>query len=234
GVVRPCHVLLVEVVRAQVEVVVADEGGVDAEQRQGAHLHLALVDVEDRRALEAVSGVEPDRARRLRPLPLDDRADARDSAEWAIARNQAIALLRTVRDISVRKQTGVNVGGMDDGNAYVLAHQVRGLTLDGARRRRRDEPRDENDANDVWQRRETAHCTGRVSQAAGGAQWFFCVIRWVGMRRAKIVCTLGPASRAPDVIGGLIDAGMDVARLNFSHGDHDTHLAALRAVRAEA
>ncbi|HKA87599.1 MAG TPA: pyruvate kinase [Haliangiales bacterium] len=54
------------------------------------------------------------------------------------------------------------------------------------------------------------------------------------MRRAKIVCTLGPASRAPDVIGGLIDAGMDVARLNFSHGDHDTHLAALRAVRAEA
>jgi pyruvate kinase len=54
------------------------------------------------------------------------------------------------------------------------------------------------------------------------------------MRRAKIVCTLGPASRTTEIIGGLIDAGMDVARLNFSHGDYDTHLASLRAVRAEA
>jgi pyruvate kinase len=54
------------------------------------------------------------------------------------------------------------------------------------------------------------------------------------MRRAKIVCTLGPASRTPEMIGRLMDAGMDVARLNFSHGDHDSHVAALRTVRAEA
>jgi pyruvate kinase len=54
------------------------------------------------------------------------------------------------------------------------------------------------------------------------------------MRRAKIVCTLGPASRTPEQIGALIDAGMDVARLNFSHGDYDFHLATIRAVRAEA
>jgi len=39
----------------------------------------------------------------------------------------------------------------------------------------------------------------------------------------KIICTLGPASCTEKMIGRLIDAGMDVARLNFSHGDHDTH-----------
>ena len=54
------------------------------------------------------------------------------------------------------------------------------------------------------------------------------------MRRAKIVCTLGPASSAPETIGALIDAGMDVARLNFSHGDYDTFLGLIRTVRAEA
>jgi pyruvate kinase len=54
------------------------------------------------------------------------------------------------------------------------------------------------------------------------------------MRRAKIVCTLGPATRTPEMIGALIDAGMDVARLNFSHGDYDFHAATLRTVRAEA
>jgi pyruvate kinase len=54
------------------------------------------------------------------------------------------------------------------------------------------------------------------------------------MRRAKIVCTLGPSSSTPEVIGKLIDAGMDVARLNFSHGDYESHLTRLRTVRAEA
>ncbi len=50
-------------------------------------------------------------------------------------------------------------------------------------------------------------------------------------RRAKIVCTLGPASRTPQVIGNLIDEGMDVARLNFSHGsaaDHERNVAIIR------
>jgi pyruvate kinase len=54
------------------------------------------------------------------------------------------------------------------------------------------------------------------------------------MRRAKIVCTLGPASREPAFIGHLIDEGMDVARINFSHGDPDEHRAVIAAVRAEA
>ena len=54
------------------------------------------------------------------------------------------------------------------------------------------------------------------------------------MRRAKIVCTLGPASREPTFIGNLIDEGMDVARINFSHGDPEDHKAVIAAVRAEA
>jgi pyruvate kinase len=54
------------------------------------------------------------------------------------------------------------------------------------------------------------------------------------MRRAKIVCTLGPASSTPERIGELIDAGMDVVRLNFSHGSHEDHARMLQIVRVEA
>ena len=51
-------------------------------------------------------------------------------------------------------------------------------------------------------------------------------------RRARIVATLGPASHAPETVLALAAAGADVFRLNFSHGSHDDHLAALVAVRA--
>jgi pyruvate kinase len=51
-------------------------------------------------------------------------------------------------------------------------------------------------------------------------------------RRAKIVCTLGPASSSQDRITALIAAGLDVARLNLSHGTHDDHLTAYQRVRA--
>ena len=54
------------------------------------------------------------------------------------------------------------------------------------------------------------------------------------MPRAKIVCTLGPASSTPERIGELIDAGMNVARLNFSHGSHEDHARMLAIVRSEA
>jgi pyruvate kinase len=53
-------------------------------------------------------------------------------------------------------------------------------------------------------------------------------------RRAKIVCTMGPATATPERIRGLVDAGMDVARLNFSHGDHSDHRAIFDLVRAAA
>ena len=51
------------------------------------------------------------------------------------------------------------------------------------------------------------------------------------MRRAKIVCTLGPATSSPGRIRQLVDAGMDVARLNMSHGSHADHERAYRLVR---
>jgi pyruvate kinase len=50
----------------------------------------------------------------------------------------------------------------------------------------------------------------------------------------KIVCTLGPASSSPKVIRSLIDAGMDVARINFSHGTQDEHAEVIRTVRRVA
>lgn len=53
-------------------------------------------------------------------------------------------------------------------------------------------------------------------------------------RRTKVCCTLGPASSDPDVVCALVEAGMDIARLNFSHGDHDTHHQLVRRVRDEA
>ena len=51
-------------------------------------------------------------------------------------------------------------------------------------------------------------------------------------RRAKIVCTLGPATSSPARVRELIAAGMDVARLNFSHGTREEHAAVYREVRA--
>lgn len=51
------------------------------------------------------------------------------------------------------------------------------------------------------------------------------------IRRTKIVATLGPASNSPDVLRKMILAGMDVARLNFSHGDYSAHGTVIRHLR---
>ncbi len=56
------------------------------------------------------------------------------------------------------------------------------------------------------------------------------------MKRTKIVCTMGPNSDQPGMLESLIDAGMDVARFNFSHGDHEEHkerMDRLKAIRQE-
>lgn len=54
------------------------------------------------------------------------------------------------------------------------------------------------------------------------------------MRRAKIVCTLGPATDSYDQIKALVEAGMDIARFNLSHGDHAEHEERYRHVRKAA
>src|ERR1700757_1366664 len=50
--------------------------------------------------------------------------------------------------------------------------------------------------------------------------------------RTKIVATIGPASRTPAVLRQLIEAGVNVFRLNFSHGTHEEHSAVLAEIRA--
>ncbi|HEX4621226.1 MAG TPA: pyruvate kinase, partial [Myxococcaceae bacterium] len=52
------------------------------------------------------------------------------------------------------------------------------------------------------------------------------------MRRAKIVCTLGPSSLQQDMLEKLLASGMDVARLNFSHGTHAQHAQTIERLRA--
>ncbi len=52
------------------------------------------------------------------------------------------------------------------------------------------------------------------------------------LRRTRIVCTLGPASASPAMIERLIAEGMDVARLNFSHGDREEHRRTIRSIRS--
>src|SRR5271167_3319927 len=64
-------------------------------------------------------------------------------------------------------------------------------------------------------------------------------IKWTGQvppgrRRAKIVCTIGPASDTEEMIRALMLRGMDVARLNFSHGSHDDHARVIRRLRKVA
>ena len=51
------------------------------------------------------------------------------------------------------------------------------------------------------------------------------------MRKTKIVCTIGPASESEEMLEKLMNAGMNVARLNFSHGSHEEHIARIDSIR---
>jgi pyruvate kinase len=54
------------------------------------------------------------------------------------------------------------------------------------------------------------------------------------MRKTKIVCTIGPASESPEMLRKMIQAGMNVARMNFSHGDYEEHGNRIRNIRQAA
>ena len=54
------------------------------------------------------------------------------------------------------------------------------------------------------------------------------------MNKTKIICTIGPASRSPETLAGLVEAGMNVCRLNFSHGTHAEHATLIKDIRATA
>lgn len=51
------------------------------------------------------------------------------------------------------------------------------------------------------------------------------------MRKTKIICTIGPASENPEILSQIIEAGMNVSRHNFSHGDHEEHAARINLVK---
>ena len=55
--------------------------------------------------------------------------------------------------------------------------------------------------------------------------------RGMQMLRVKIVCTIGPASKDPEILAQMIDAGMNVARINMSHGDHEFHARNIHTIR---
>jgi pyruvate kinase len=57
------------------------------------------------------------------------------------------------------------------------------------------------------------------------------MIRMKDFGNAKIICTIGPASESVDQLVKLITAGMDVARLNFSHGTYEEHLRVIENIR---
>jgi len=75
-------------------------------------------------------------------------------------------------------------------------------------------------------------CTGAGSRHAGKRIPARYVLRGPTVnRRAKIVCTIGPATNTAETLSELVDAGMNVARLNFSHGTHAEHSAVYDIVR---
>src|SRR3990167_8947677 len=51
------------------------------------------------------------------------------------------------------------------------------------------------------------------------------------IKKSKVICTIGPACSTPERLGQMLEAGMDVARLNFSHGTHDSHKVMLTTLR---
>ena len=51
------------------------------------------------------------------------------------------------------------------------------------------------------------------------------------MRKTKMVCTIGPASDTPEILSKIIEAGMNVSRHNFSHGDREDHAKRINLVK---
>jgi len=51
------------------------------------------------------------------------------------------------------------------------------------------------------------------------------------MRKTKIICTIGPSSESFTMLEKLAKAGMNIVRLNMSHGDHESHMKVIKSVR---
>ena len=102
---------------------VAEHRGVHAGERQRAHLGFTLEQVEHRRALEAVTRVEPQRAIRAGADSLRDRGDLRNSAIRRLL--QTVRAIEDIGDEVVREQPRVDVRRMDERQADVLPDEIR-------------------------------------------------------------------------------------------------------------
>lgn len=72
------------------------------------------------------------------------------------------------------------------------------------------------------------------NQTIAGEEWLSSFRFEKNPRACRIVCTIGPSSRSPDILEKMLVAGMNVARLNFSHGSHDSHEATAQEIRKAA
>ncbi len=137
--------LLHEVHRARVELVVADHRRVQPHVREEFELHLAVVEVEDGRALEAVARVQVEDAIRLRALALEDRRDAGGAAERARLGDEAQVRVRLQRREVIGDEPRVDVRGMKQGEANLLASKVVVLAIQHWHARGKDQSAQEAD-----------------------------------------------------------------------------------------
>src|SRR5438132_8136631 len=60
----------------------------------------------------------------------------------------------------------------------------------------------------------------------------FYILIMIPFNKTKIIATIGPASSSPEIIGQMVMSGVDVCRLNFSHGDYEQYKKIIEAIRA--
>lgn len=81
--------------------------------------------------------------------------------------------------------------------------------------------------NFLGQAEEQNQYSQAVPQLSGSSIWSKPTVR----RKTKIVCTIGPSTNTKEMIWKLAEAGMNVARLNMSHGDHASHQKVIDLVK---
>src|SRR6266699_4294265 len=84
----------------------------------------------------------------------------------------------------------------------------------------------------IFQHFHSSYSLVHLSDIIKEASSYYFILRGYTMRRTKIVCTIGPATNSEERLEELMRAGMNVARLNFSHGTHSDHAIAIDRIRA--
>src|SRR6266699_3625974 len=83
----------------------------------------------------------------------------------------------------------------------------------------------------IFQHFHSSYSLVHLSDIIKEASSYYFILRGYTMRRTKIVCTIGPATNSEERLEELMRAGMNVARLNFSHGTHSVHAVVIERIR---